>query len=366
MTTPAAPAGAGASSAAFASLSNDEQVARLRDLAVAALGRWGLAQADVSLVKYRENAVFRVAADASGATMPGSMPGDRPGAVRGVMRVHRPRYRSDLDIACELAWMRHLAAAGIATPAAIPSADGAFVVTVAAPGVPEPRQCDLLEWVDGAPPGTLEGGVAASDAEVRALYASVGELAARMHDLAAAWDRPEPFSRPSWNLETLVGESPTFGRFDDLDCLSPGQLDVFRRARDVVRRRLAELGPADALIHGDLVPDNILVDGDLRRVIDFDDFGWSWAGFEMATSLWPLQVSGGFDAGLEGFLEGYRGVRAFPAHELEALPDLLMARSLSYLGWTTARPEIESVRELTPMFAVMLADAASDYLAARA
>jgi Ser/Thr protein kinase RdoA (MazF antagonist) len=336
--------------AAFAALAESEQVCALKRLACNALGAWDLVAPRLDQIKYRENAVFAVTC------------GD---GRRAIARVHRPNYRSDLDVRCEFAWMRALDEAGIATPAAIETRDGELVVTAADAGVPEARQCDLLEWVDGTPPGTLEGGVAASDNDVRELYGFVGAVAARMHELAEQWQRPVPFSRPSWNVETLVGENPTWGRFEDLDALTPEQRRVLVAARDLARERLSGLGPADALIHGDLVPDNILVAGDARRIIDFDDFGWSWIGFEMATSLFPLQISGGFDAGLAGYLEGYRSVRPFPDHELDALPDMLMARSLSYLGWPVGRPEIASARDLVPMFCAMLTETASDYLAAR-
>jgi len=140
-------------------------------------------------------------------------------------------------------------------------------------------------------------------------------------------------------------------------------MQILLAARDRVRERLVNLGPADVLIHGDLVPDNILIDGAITRIIDFDDFGWSWPGFEMATSLFPLQVSGGFDAGLEGYLEGYRTLRAFPDRELEFFPELLIARALSYLGWPVGRPEIESARNLVPMFAYVITESAREYLA---
>jgi Ser/Thr protein kinase RdoA (MazF antagonist) len=336
--------------AEFAGFDADEQVRRLRGLALTALSAWDFDAPALELLKYRENTVFALR-DASGR--------------RAVVRVHRPRYRSDLDIRCELAWMKELDALGIRTPRAIATKTGEVLATACVAEVPEPRQCDVLQWVEGAPPGTLEGGVAGGEDEIRGIYRGVGELAARMHELVGGWKLPEPFSRPSWNADTLVGEAPTFGRFEDLDVLTPEQLRVLVAARDVARERLEALGPATQLIHGDLVPDNILVDGEVQRLIDFDDFGWSWAAFEMATSLWPLQISGGFDAGLAGYLEGYRGVRAMPEAELEALPDLLMARSLSYLGWPVGRPEIASARDLAPLFAMMLSDAASEYLVTR-
>lgn len=332
----------------FRALSEQEQVERLQRLAARALSHWEFPAPDLHPIKYRENAVFGVTAD---------------DGRRAILRVHRPHYRSDLDIHCEIAWMRALDAEGIATPAAIAARGGTLVVTSSEPSVPEPRQCDVLDWMEGAPPGTLEGGIAASDDSIRTLYRSVGAVAARMHVLAGQWSRPQPFSRPSWNVETLLGDAPTFGRFEDLEELTGEQRRVLLAARDRLRARLGELGPADALIHGDLVPDNILIDGPVQRIIDFDDFGWSWVGFEMTTSLFPLQLSGGFDAGLTGYLEGYREIAPFPQHDLELLPDMLLARGLSYLGWPMGRPEIRSARTLVPMFAAMLSDAASEYLA---
>jgi Ser/Thr protein kinase RdoA (MazF antagonist) len=310
---------------------------------------WDIPGPRLDLVKYRENAVFRVASD----------------GVPRILRVHRPHYRTDDAIRSELAWMRALDADGIPTPAAVPTRAGSYVVMATVDGVPEPRQCDLMTWVPGRPPGTLEGGVAASPDEMRRLYRQVGTLAARLHAHAAAWERPPWFERPSWDLDALVGEHPTFGAFWHLDALSREQLAICLAARDRVRERLQEL-PAVALIHGDLVPDNILVDGATTRVIDFDDFGWSWIGFELATSLFTLQMTGGFDVALGSWLEGYRTVRPFPAADLEILPDLLMARGLSYLGWPVGRPEIESTRNVVPLLAYAVTEAAQRYLAATA
>lgn len=335
---------------AFAALAQDEQVARLERLVTRALAEWDLAAPRVALLKYRENAVFSVTA-ADG--------------LRAVLRVHRPRYRSDLEIRSEVAWMRALDGAGIPTPAVIDTRRGDVLATVQVAGVPEPRQCDLVRWVEGQPPGTLEAGVAATDEAVGALYRAVGELAARMHAHGEQWKRPEPFERPVWGLESLVGERPTFGRFWELDVLDDAQRPILLAARDRVRERLGELGPPALLIHGDLVPDNLLVDGATTCVIDFDDCGASWAGFELATSLFPLQISGSFDAGLAGYLAGYRRVRPFPEHDLALLPELLVARGLSYLGWPVGRPEIHSMRPLVPFLAASVTEACRRYLAER-
>ncbi|HZR84531.1 MAG TPA: phosphotransferase [Candidatus Binatia bacterium] len=332
----------------FVELSEAEQTALLAGLAHRALRAWRFEEAELGLIKYRENAVFRVTP---------------AGGDRNVLRVHRPAYRTDDEIRSEAAWIRALGASGVETPAMLPAENGDVLSIASHEGVPEPRQCDLLAWVDGAPVGTLEGGVALDDCGLRELYATIGTIAARIHAHGLEWQRPAGFARPSWSAETLVGDSPTFGRFWELADLDPDLRALLLAARDRARERLDALGPANELIHGDLVPDNVLTADAAIRVIDFDDCGWSWFGFELATSLFPLRLLGGFEPALAGYLEGYRAVRAFPQHQLEELPTLLVARGLSYLGWTVGRPEIAAQRPLVPFLAHAMGEMARDYVA---
>jgi Ser/Thr protein kinase RdoA (MazF antagonist) len=332
----------------FPSLSEEEQVARLGRLAERALAAWGLEEAVVTPIKYRENAVFRVEA---------------PDGTLQVMRVHRAGFRSDAAIRSEAAWMEALSReGGVPTPGFLPARSGEMLTSASADGVPGARQCDLLAWVEGSPLGTLEAGVDLGDAALHRTYRSVGEIAGRIHAHADAWTRPSEFVRPAWDSASLVGDDPAFGRFWELAALGDDERALLMRTRARVRQRLAELGPTDLLIHGDLIPDNLLASSRGIRVIDFDDCGWSWASFEMVTSLFPLLISGGFDTGSQAFLEGYRSVRPFPEAELSLVPTLVMARLLSYLGWPQGRPEIASQQPLIPFLIKAACEQAEPYL----
>lgn len=332
---------------AFARLPESEQVARLARLAERALEAWGLTGARIAPIKYRENAVFRVTS------------GD---GTRRALRVHRADYRSDAHIRSEIAWMRALSRSGIATPAALPTREGDVLCRASDPGVPEPRQCDLFEWVEGQPLGTLEGGVHLGEKALRRTYETVGAIAAQIHDHGARWTPPRGFARPAWDAEALVGDAPAFGRFWELDGLADPQRALLLRSRDLVRQRLRALPPPDRLVHGDLIPDNLLAEAGRVRVIDFDDCGFGWHGFELVTSIFPLLVSGGFEAGRDAFLAGYRRVRPFPEEELALLPTFVMARALSYLGWPAGRPEIAAQRRLVPFLIARCAELAEGYL----
>ena len=193
-----------------------ERGERLRALATVALARWGVRDCEPEIVKYRENAVFRVAA-ADGRD--------------AVLRVHRHGYHSDAALRSELAWLEALHADGIAVPAVIPSAAGAPFEIVQGAGVPEPRQVDMLTWMPGIPIGTLEEGLNPAIVDVHAVFAGVGRLCARLHNQTEAWTPPAGFTRHAWDREGLVGPEPLWGRFWEAAVLGTEERRLIERAR---------------------------------------------------------------------------------------------------------------------------------------
>jgi Ser/Thr protein kinase RdoA (MazF antagonist) len=334
----------------FRDLAGKEQAARIEALARRALPEWGLDDARVELVKYRENAVFSITA------------GD---GARYALRVHRPRYRSDDEIRSEAQWMAALEEVGVRTPEIVPTRSGDVVTHAHADGVPEPRQCDLFRWIDGAQLGRLEDGVEGGADEVADAYRTLGRLAATVHDHGARWPRPDGWVRPVWDSDALVGDEPVYGRPEDLACLKPEQETVIVRARERVRERLADFGQASdrwGLLHGDFLPENVLIGAGDPRLIDFDDCGDGWYVFELATGLFPLLVQGNAALAGRAYVEGYRTLRPFPDEQLALLPDMLIARALSYLGWPVGRPEMEEAQQMAPFLAAIVTDLATRYL----
>ena len=344
-------AAASAAVLGFRALPTSEQAARLADMAASALREWSLDGARIELVKYRENAVFSVrAAD----------------ECRYAMRVHRPGYRSDAHIRSEIAWMRALVEVGVRTPEVVDTRDGDVLARVESAGVPEARYCDLSRWIDGAQLGRLEDGVAGDPAEAAASYRTIGRIAAVVHEHGARWSRPAAWSRPVWDEASLVGDTPAFGDFRELECLSGEQLSLLTDARTLAGERLEAFGKGSdrwGLLHGDFLPENVLVADDGLRLIDFDDCGDGWYVFELATGLFPLVVQGTADAMRRAYVEGYRSVRALPDAHLALLPTMLMARTLSYLGWPVGRPEIHEARQFAPFLASVATSFARCYLA---
>ena len=329
------------------------QAACMQGLASAALTHWGLAATGMQLIKYRENAVFRV------ELMDGR---------RVALRIHRYAYHSDAELRSELQWLDALAADGIAVPRILPTRDGALFATVQVPEVPEPRQVDIFAWVDGRQLGSVESGVNLDTDAVRSVYHTIGALAARLHEQATRWTLPEGFARHAWDADGLAGPEPFWGRFWELASLSDGERALLVRAREAVHAGLSAYGhdPENqaryGLIHADLVAENVLVDGAEIRLIDFDDAGFGWHLFELATALYFESDAPHFDAAFAAIIEGYRSVRPLPDAQIAHMPLFFAARSFTYLGWIHTRPETETARTLGPMLTDMACRAARRYL----
>jgi len=336
----------------FFALEPGEQVERLAVAGQAALRHWGVQNATLDLIKYRENAVFRI--EHAGSRM--------------ALRLHRYGYHSDAELHSELQWIRALEDAGIAVPTVVPAESGDLFVKQGSPDLPGEVQVDLFRWIDGKQLGSVEAGIS-DPARVATIYETLGELAARVHNQAAQWQPPPGFRRRAWDAEGLAGEQPVWGRFWEVAAASPSERDLMNRIRDRIHRDLRALDTTPAsysMIHADFAPENLLVEGDRVRLIDFDDAGPGWHLFEIATSLYFIQSEPYFDEARDALINGYRRHRALSDEQLEQLPLHLVARGFTYVGWVHTRSETQTARELTPMLLESACTLAEDYLSRRA
>jgi Ser/Thr protein kinase RdoA (MazF antagonist) len=328
----------------FRRLTPAERAERLKRLAAAALEHFGLApDSTLEILKYRENAVFRVDEAASGR--------------RCVLRVHREDYQTSASVLSELLWMDALCETGINTPRALAGRDGQWVRTVSVPGVPEPRHCDVISWVDGEP---LE---VAQSVEA---YRLLGELHARLHCHSRHWSPPPGFTRHYWDEEGMLGDERLWGRFEDLEALDADQRALMQQARHLVLDRLARFGKREdrfGLIHADFMPDNVLIHRGVASVIDFDDCGFGWYLYDPATLFAFSVADDAFSTMLDAWAEGYRSVAGLPDEHLAELPTFIMARCLVGLGWLHTRRETDMARFLTDPIVKLACDYAKSLLA---
>lgn len=280
-------------------------------MAVEAAAHWPQITGTPQMFMRRENVVFRV------ETSQG------PHALR----LHRSGYHGVVALQSELDLMAMLAGRGVRVPRPALTGDGAALVKVGG------RFASLLSWLPGVPMGRSGQPLAFVGADRTRLFRAIGSQMARLHQMCDEWTPPEGFQRPSWDREGLVGASPFWGRFWESGDAADRRLlaEVRDWAEGVLRDAALDFG----LIHADLVNENVLLDGAQVHFIDFDDSGYGYRLFDLATTLYKAVDEPDFPELHDALLAGYAEERRLP--DLTFLPLFMILRSLTYLGWLAAR-----------------------------
>lgn len=280
---------------------------RLRDT----LALWGLEDARSVFVAGRENQVFRVSA--SGADY--------------ALRLRRPGYRTEAEIVSELLWLEEMTKAGLSVPRPVQSRHGRFLEQA------EAGFADLAGWLPGRPLGKSREPLALEDAP--GAFRALGQQIARLHRACDAWQTPAGFHRCHWDLDGLLGDEPVWGRFWENPTLGPDTRHLFQTFRAAAQDRLRRTGLLDyGLIHADLVRENVLLDGPSVRMIDFDDGGYGYRVFDLATVLLKSRAEPQYPALRAALIAGYHQMRPL---DLALLDMFLALRALTYVGWIMPR-----------------------------
>ena len=304
-----------------------------RDAAIRALSDWDINVKFVDPLTMTENIVFKVT-DQSGRAY--------------VLRLHRPGYHTLKELISEQRWATALLDAGLDVPVPRTTRSGQAYTLIDLGD--EHRYVGLLEWVDGVPMQTLIENTTDPGFMIQS-FSMLGQIMAECHNQAVSWTLPEQFGRHSFDADGLMGEAPFWGRFWESALLTTAQQAYFDRLRLHIHAVLLSLGKDAAtysLIHADLHPNNIVVDGERLHVIDFDDSGFGWHQYDIAVALFHYQFDQPYDQLLDALVRGYRKARPISDAALAHVPLFLLIRSLVSIGWISARPEVEMGEEFLP------------------
>lgn len=284
---------------------------------------------DLVLVSMAENVTFKVTDRQDGSTY--------------VLRLHRPGYHTLEELDSEQAWISALAGAGIDVPRAVAARNGRNYVPVTIPATGERRFAGLARWTEGR----LLSDVLAETGDDRVVedyFSQLGALTAAMHDQASAWRPPPGFKRHALDSDGLMGAAPHWGPFWEHRSLSPAERCLLLDSRERMHAWLARLGKDSSgysLIHSDMHPGNILVDGERLTVIDFDDAGFGWHLYDIAVVLTYWQNRPNAAAIERAFLDGYRAVRPLPDSAPASIQMFRLIRWMASIGWFHQRPELK-------------------------
>ncbi|MEM9852827.1 MAG: phosphotransferase [Pseudomonadota bacterium] len=277
-------------------------------------GFWGSVEEPPRLIAARENRVYEA----------------RISGARVALRLHRAGYQSRMAIESELRWMARLAEIGFPCPKPVASSDGSFLRAVQGG-----QYASAVSWLAGRAIGQSGEELAGSDAQLRALYASVGALIAAFHDATDAI-LTDDIQRPAWDAEALLGEEPLWGRFWENPTLSSSEAETLLRAKARAYDQLVELEEADAgLIHADCLQENILATPEGLALIDFDDAGFGYRDYDLGTALVQHQGHPKLALLEEALLAGYATLRTPP--NLARLRFFVMLRAMASCGWAISR-----------------------------
>lgn len=159
---------------------------------------------------------------------------------------------------------------------------------------------------------------------------------ARFHDACDMWRRPDGFTRCAWDVDGLLGAAPLWDRFWDNPALSPQDRDLLMTFRQRARADLTDpaKGLDYGLIHADLVAANVLVDGSGLHFIDFDDGGYGYRVFDLATALLKHINAPDYCDLRQALINGYDSIRHI---DLATLDLFLALRATTYVGWNITR-----------------------------
>lgn len=322
----------------------EETLEHLQTLVEDNLHLWALPPgATARLINVSENATYLI---------------DAPSDFKAVLRVHRPEYHSRRAIECELLWLDALRKEDcIQTPEYFEGTNGSPIQTADHPNLDQPRFMVLFQFVEGSSP---EAGP-----NMNADFFGLGATAAKCHDHVLQWQKPAPFERLTWDVDSVFGEHPTWGNWRDAPNVTSSIGTVLEKVEATIRIRLDAFGKSRArynLIHADMRLANLLVHNNSTRVIDFDDCGMGWFMYDFAAAISFIEDDPRIPELKSAWLEGYRSVRELSRDDEAEIDTFVMLRRMALLAWIGSHIEAPEPQALAPDFARVTAELGQKYL----
>lgn len=241
------------------------------------------------------------------------------------IKLARPAYHDRAALLSELQFTAYLAEQGVSVAKPVANAQGDYLDEF------EGRVISISGWLAGRPLSDL-----AIEIDQGSHLFKLGANLAKLHEKADAWTLPESFVRPSWGIDGLLGEAPFWGRFWAHHALEETEKQVVESFRNEAREMLDRLDLDFGLIHADAVRENVFIDNGEVTLIDFDDFGFGYRLFDLATALLKNDHAPEFDGLKTSLIDGYQSEREL---DIEHLPLFMALRASTYLGWIMSRSD---------------------------
>ena len=295
----------------FSNLSRRQKLARLRFIAQKAMDHYHIEVSDLRFYAEHSNALFSVVA-ADGR--------------KYLLKVTRPGDHSYEETLAALEWLRFVnAAVQVHIIRVVPTRDGSVAVTVEAEGVPEPRFCSLFEWIPGR---NLEARLTGVTARMW------GELSASIHTVSRDYSSPHNNSLMRWDKVFYWDEEVLFSGAHDR-FLPVERKAIYQQAVDWVQAAIDKQHSSSPpmLIHGDLHPENVKVNGKELWALDVEDLMWGHPLQDIAISLFYVRRRDDYPRLYDAFKDGYSTVAEWPVQDEAELWAHFAGRQLMFANY---------------------------------
>jgi Ser/Thr protein kinase RdoA (MazF antagonist) len=299
----------------------------------------------MKLLNYSENATYLIKDSGSGE--------------KYILRVSRPGYHTKEEIEGELAWLKAIHEnTPIEVLLPLPNKKGEYIQVIRLENAPEKYLCTMFTFLNG---DLLDE---ENESALIGHFETLGEVTAHLHEHSIHWEKSREIKRPFWDFDTTLGERPIWGRWQDGRAITAERAAIFQKVADTIQKRLDQFGKGPSrfgIIHADLRLTNFIVEGEKIKVIDFDDCGFGWYLYDLASSLSFIEHKTYVPELIQAWLKGYRKVRELSPEEEAEIPTFIMLRRLMLIAWIGSRNN-ETTKKLGEEYTIQTVRLAKEYL----
>jgi Ser/Thr protein kinase RdoA (MazF antagonist) len=147
--------------------------------------------------------------------------------------------------------------------------------------------------------------------------------------------------------------------------MTPERTALFDRTVGLIGIRLQKFGQEPerfGLIHCDMRLANLLIDGQVTKVIDFDDCGFSWLLYDCATTVSFFEHQPEVPRLIDCWVRGYRRVKELPAEDEQEIWTFVMLRRLLLVAWIGSHSETDLAKSMGDEYTASTVPLCEDYL----
>jgi len=303
-----------------------------------------LTNSTIELLNYSENATYLVTKAVNGE--------------KYILRVGRPGYHTKTEVESELEWLKSINQdSSIQVSLPILGGNGEYIQLVYHEN--EAYYCTLFTFLEGDAPNEE------NESELISQFEKLGEITAQLHEHCINnWEKLNQIQRITWDFDSILGSTPKWGRWQEGMAITPERAELFTKVSEKINTRLEKFGKEPnkfGLIHSDLRLANLLVEREQIKVIDFDDCGFGWYLYDLATSISFIEHKPYVPELIASWITGYRKVRSLSEEEELEIPTFILMRRLQLIAWVGSRDN-ETTRELGSRFTEDTDNLAKKYL----